>query len=64
LQTGQPFDQLPEAPSAAELRKAVGAIMSKSFEPKTYQTPGSVISKWDKINRNLDELSKKAGPVS
>jgi hypothetical protein len=36
--------------------------MSKSFEPKTYQTPRSVISKWDKINRNPDELSNKAGP--
>jgi hypothetical protein len=38
--------------------------MSKSWEPKLYLTPGSVISKWDKINRNLDELSNKAGPVA
>jgi hypothetical protein len=64
LRTGQPFDQLPEAPSAAELRRAVGAIMSKSWEPKLYLTPGSVISKWDKINRNPDELSNKPGPVA
>jgi hypothetical protein len=64
LWTGHPFDQLPEAPSAAELRKAIGAIMGKSFEPKIYQSPGSVISKWDKINRNPEELSNKAGPVS
>jgi hypothetical protein len=64
LRTGQPFDQLPEAPSAAEMRRAIGAIMSKSYEPKIYQTPGSVINKWDKINRNPEELINKAGPVS
>jgi hypothetical protein len=61
LRTGQPFDQLPEAPSAAELRKAVGAIMSKSWEPKLYLTPGSVISKWDKINRNPEQQGRTGG---
>jgi hypothetical protein len=64
LWTGQPFDQLPEAPSATELRRAVGAIMSGSFEPKIYQSPGAVLSKWDKIGKNKEELSNKTGPVT
>jgi hypothetical protein len=64
LWPGTPLEQLGEAPTATELRKAVGAIMSKAAEPNLYKTPSSLASKWEKIGRNPDELCSKAGPVT
>ncbi len=64
LWTGTPFELLREAPTATELRKAVGAIIGKSVKPNLYKTQGLLASKLEKIGQNQEELSSKGGLVT
>jgi hypothetical protein len=64
LWPGTPFDQLPVVPTGEEMRKAIGAIFSRSYEPNIYKTAASLAAKWDKLARDKEELGAKAGPVT
>jgi hypothetical protein len=61
---GTPFEQLAVLPTGDELRLAIGAIFNKSNEPSVYKSATSLAAKWDKLIREKEELSTKAGPVT
>jgi hypothetical protein len=46
------------------MRRAIGAIFSRSSEPNVHKTPTSLAAKWDKLAKEKEEPGTRAGPVS
>jgi len=60
---GQPFSDLPRAPSSPNLRAAIGAIMRRCGQPELSRTGAKVLEKWDKLVKNPGSLHQKKPSV-
>jgi len=64
LVPGQPFEELPRAPSSPALRSAIGAIMRYCGQPESSRTGGKTMEKWDKLAKNTGTLTAKRPAVT
>ena len=54
----------PVVPPAAEMRRAIGAIMARSTPPEAYKSRTGVLRNWEKYSNNPDEFNPKKSPVT
>jgi len=64
LVPGQPFEELPRAPSSPVLRSAIGAIMRRCGQPERNRTGGKTMEMWDKLAKNPGTLTAKKPAVT
>ena len=64
LFTASQWDREPVAPPAAELRRAIGAIMARSTPPEAYKSRAGVLRNWEKYANSPDEFNLRRSPVT
>ena len=61
---GSAWQGNPVTPPAAEMRRAISAIMARSTPPEAYKSRAGVLRNWEKYSNNPDEFNPKKSPVT
>jgi hypothetical protein len=61
---GVPFNQNPDTPQSAELRRAVATIMARTVEPETARTGPALVARWQRLASNPEELTERQAAIT